>query len=363
MDIKSLFLGLTLLSLISSCRDKAEPLSTSGYCIPSDFKEKIKIEEVGTAAVTEGIHLMGSVEANPDHVVEYVSLVNGVIANVYFSLGDAVKKGQVLMELRSADLSTLQAQRLSIDAEIKTATRNLEGIRSMHGDKLASDRDLAEAQSRLQSLQSERQRIEADLSLYSADMSRGVFRIKAPASGIITSKSINPGMQISDESGVLFTIASLEHVWIMANVYASNLRSIQTGMPVQITTLSYPDNIFDGKITHLSPVMDENEKVLKARIALNNPDLKLKPGMVVDIIALKQQDERSCAVSADAIIFSDNRNYVLVYENDCAVSVREIQITAKNDQLYYIDDALSEGEKIITQNQLLIFEQLMNFSE
>lgn len=366
MKIKLFAVGFILvISGTLSCKHKNETATTSGskYCIPADFKAKIKIEEAISAPVTEGIHLMGSVETNPDKVVEYVSLVKGVVAGVYFSLGDAVKKGEVLAELRSAELSALQSQGSSIDAEIQAARRNLQAVQSMHMDQLASDQDLEEARSHLQSLQSEQQRIAADLSLYSANIGKGVFQIKAPASGIITSKSINAGMQISDESGVLFTIASLDNVWIMANVYASNLQSIQVGMSVEISTLSYPGEFFRGKISVLSPVMDENEKVLKARIELSNPNFKLKPGMLVDVTALKEQNHTACAIPLDAIIFSDNENYAVIYNNDCDVSLRKINITAQNDHYYYVDETLKTGEKIITQNQLLIFEQLKNFSE
>ncbi len=349
-----------------SCKTKDKKPSTphTKYCILPDFKSKIKIDEVITAPVVEDVHLMGSVETNPDKVVEYVSLVKGVVANVYFSLGDAVKKGQVLAELRSAELSSLQSQSASIDAEIQTAKRSLEAATSMHQDKLASDKDLTEAKSRLRSLQSEKQRIAADLGLYSANVGKGVFQIKAPTSGIITEKKINSGMQISDESGVLFTIASLDNVWVMANVYASDLQSIQVGMKVEIFTLSYPGELFKGRISVLSPIMDEHEKVLKARIELTNPNFKLKPGMLVDVSALKEKNQSSNIIPISSIIFSDNENYVIVYKNDCDVSFRKINITAQNDHYYYyVDETLQAGEKIITQNQLLVFEQLKNFAE
>ncbi len=362
MKIKLFAISFILVFSISSCKEKIqEPVKITAPCIPQDFKSKIKIETIESIPVTESIHLMGGVETNPDKVVEYVSLVKGIIASVYFSLGDAVQKGQVLAELRSTELSALQSQSASIDAEIQTAQRSLEATQSMHKDKLASDKDLSEAQSRLRSLNSEKQRIDADLSLFSAHVGKGVFQLKAPASGTITSKSINAGMQVSDESGVLFTIAALDNVWVMANVYASNLQSVQSGMDVEISTLSYPGEIFKGKISVLSPVMDEHEKVLKARIELSNPNYKLKPGMLVDVNALKTQNRNANAVPLESIIFSDNNNYIVIYEADCKLSIRKVNIIAQNNRHYYIDDSVKSGERIITQNQLLIFEQLKNF--
>lgn len=359
----NLILLAVFTSSILSCSQSEETASDTPttYCIPAEFKPKLRLAHVVRAPVTEGVHLMGSVESNPDNVVEYVSLVKGIVSSVNFSLGDKVEKGQVLAELRSAELSALQSQSASIEAEIQSAKRNFEAVQSMHTDQLASDNDLAEASSRLQSLQSEKKRIAADLSLYGANIGKDVFQLKAPASGIITTKAINPGLQISDERGILFTIASLENVWIMTNVYASNLEAIQAGMPVKISTLSYPGEIFEGRIAVLSPVMDEQEKVLKARIVLDNPGLKLKPGMLVDVTALRDRHQQANAIPPQAMLFSDNEYYVVVYKDDCDLAVRKITLIAQNARYAYVDESsLQPGEKVLIENQLLIFEKLKN---
>jgi len=365
MNLRFIPIGFALMVTMQACKSEKQDVdhatASTTYHIPEDFKSRIQIEEVKTEPITESIHLMGSVETDPDNVIDYVSLTNGVVANVHFSLGDAVQKGQVLAELRSTALSALQAQASSMDAEIESAVRNLKTIASLHDDKLASDKDLAEAKSKLEVLRSAKARVSADLNLYNARSGKGVFQIKAPISGIITRKSINPGMQISDGSGVLFTVASLRDVWVMANVYATNLQTIAAGMGVKISSLSYPGQFFWGKISAMSPTMDEEEKVLKARIELPNPDFKLKPGMMVDVIAEKKREKKALAIPIDAIVFADNENYVLVCHDDRQVEARKVVIAAQNDHQYYIESGLKEGERIITKNQLLVFEQIKNF--
>lgn len=326
---------------------------------PNNFKSELVLSEVSLEPVVESIHLMGSVQTHPDKVWEYVSLVKGVVTEVHFSLGDAVQKGQVLAEVKSVELSHLQSQLETIEASIRAAKRNLEAVMSMHGDKLASDKDLAEAQSSLAAFTAEKHRIEKDLSMYGAHVSKGVFQIKSPATGIITSKSINAGMQLSDESGVLFTVANLDKLWVMANVYASNIPSIREGMKVAITTLSYPGEVFYGAITAIAPVMDEYEKVLKARIELDNINHKLKPGMVVDVNAFKDYNDTLATIPVRSIIFSDHKNYVLVSKGQ-DIELRKVVIAAQNDSNCYIAQGVSPGEKVIIKNQLLIFEQLKN---
>src|SRR5690554_4431261 len=95
-------------------------------------------------------------------------------------------------------------------------------------------------------------------------------------------------------------------------------------------------------------------------IVLDNKDFKLKPGMIADIIALKQTDRQEVAVPTSCIVFFNNKNYVLVYKDDCNIEAREITILTKKSGTTYIENGLYENEKIITKNQLLIFETLYN---
>src|SRR5690606_14009530 len=107
-------------------------------------------------------------------------------------------------------------------------------------------------------LESEKQKVEYNLNLYNASSTKNVFQIKAPSSGIITAKNINSGTAVSSEGESLFSISDLNTVWAMANIYSTDIGHISTGMEVEIKTISYPDEIFRGKIDGISQVLDEN---------------------------------------------------------------------------------------------------------
>lgn len=326
------------------------------FCLDENFRKKISFVEASEDQVSETIHLTGGVEANPDKVVSFVSLVSGVVVNTYFSLGDNVKKGQVLVELRSAELSALQAEYSGLKSQIKVAERNLQSVKSMFEEGIASEKELFAAQSEAAILKANEMKISSDLSLYQASPEKGVFQIKAAASGIITAKNVTAGMSVSSDGGTLFTISDLSDVWVMANVYAGNVKNITQGMKVTMTTLSYGNEVFEGEISVISHVMDEDAKVLKARIVLNNKDLKLKPGMLVDIHALKESRTRAVSVPTASLIFSDNQNYVLVYKDDCNIEVRKVGILAQNAHKTFVSEGISDKESVISKNQLLVFE-------
>jgi membrane fusion protein, heavy metal efflux system len=350
--------------LLNSCKNQEEQNNVSenkNYCLDENFKSKIEVEEPIKQVVTEGIPLTGVVEPNPDKVIHFVSLVGGIISNTYFSLGDNVTKGQVLAELRSTELSELQSQSKTIASQIKVAEKNLQSIQSMYDDGIASQKDLMEAQSELDVMKAERERINANLSLFSASTEKGVFQIKSPTSGIVTAKSISSGTQISAEGEPLFTISDLSEVWVLVNVYATNVINIETGMQVNIKTLSYPDEIFEGKIATISQVLDTEAKVLKARVVLQNTDLKLKPGMIVDVTALKELKTEALSVPTSALVFDNNQNYVVVHKSDCEIEIRLVEILTKSNGVTFLSGGLNENEKIISKNHLLIYEQIKNF--
>jgi len=308
------------------------------------FLASVKTVKAVLSNQEEELTLAGKVECDPDKVIHYAPLINGVIDRTYFSLGDRVSKGQTMLNIRSSELSSLQS-------ELVIAHRNLQSAEAMYEDKLISEKELIEARSAYEKLQ-------ADLSLYGENMGGGIFSIKAPMAGYVVIKNASSGSTVSEGGDPLFTIADLSTVWIIANVYAGNLQFVRAGMEVEITSLSYPKEIFYGKINSLSQVFDPEEKVLKARIIMPNKELKFKPEMSV-VIKLKNERQTPCiAIPSDALIFDDNRYFVVVEESAGQFAIRAITLYGHNNQTSYIASGLQESEQVVVKNQLLIYSGL-----
>jgi len=355
------YIYLVPLALLFSCNEKeATPEKNEKFCLNDDLKKKITIEEIKKEPVSETFTLTGNVTYNSDNVVQFTSLINGVVTNTYFSLGDYVKKGQVLAEIKSTELNGLQSENKSVESQLAVAQRQLSSVKSMFEDGIASQKDLIQAESEVKVLKASLENIKSNLALYSASPEKSVFQIKAPSNGFIVAKNMSSGMQISSGSEPLFTISDLNEVWVMVNIYATDMQNIKENMDVKIKTLAYPDEVFSGKITALSQVFDAEERVLKARVVMKNTDLKLKPGMSADIILNKPNTsaETLLAVPVKAVIFDDNQNFVVIYKDDCNLEIRQVDPVTKNSEVVYFDKGIQENEKIISKNQLLIYESL-----
>jgi cobalt-zinc-cadmium efflux system membrane fusion protein len=328
--------------------------------INRNFLQNVKTVKAVLSNKQQELILTGKVEYDPDKIISYLPLISGVIDRTYFSLGDKVQKGQPLFDMRSTELSALLSEKISLEAEEKVAERELKTAQSMFNDNILSEKELLEAKGKLMQIQAAISKIMSDMGVYGTDKGNGIFTVNAPMSGYVVNKKGLPGSTISPESDPVFSIADLTTVWVTVNVYASNLQFVREGMAVEITTLSYPDEVFYGKINSLSQVFDPEEKVLKARIVMNNTDLKLKPEMPVMVTLKDELPVRSVAIPSDALIFDNNQYFVVVEETSENFAIKNVVLQGHSNKISYILSGLSEGENVVVKNQLLIYSGLQD---
>jgi len=348
----------------TACSDKKQDKETEhkGYCISPDLKKELKFATAELLPIEETITLTGEVESNSDKTVPFVSLVDGVVTETYFSLGDYVKRGQVLANVKSTSLNEMQDDTQTLQAQLAVAKRKLAAVESMYKDDIASMRDLQEARSEVAILQSNISKTSKNMQLYSAN--RNNFQIKAPADGYVIEKNISSGMPVTAGGDQLFTISNLDKVWVMANVYATNMRHVYAGQPVTVKTLAYPDESFSGNVNAISQVFNENERVLKAKIVMDNHNMKLRPGMSADItLPINSQNRNAIALPTNAIIFDNNQSYIIVYKSDCSMEIRAVHEITSNDRYSYVEGAVKTGERVISSNVILIYENLKSQSK
>lgn len=156
----------------------------------------------------------------------------------------------------------------------------------------------------------------------------------------------------------------------MANVYAGNLNSVKQGMEVEVRASSYPDKVFKGKIDRLANTFDTEERVLKARISIQNSDLLLKPEMFVNVSVAQANDtqdknqERLLSFPSKAMIFSNSKHQVVVYRDNCNMEIVQLEPVYQTASAVMVKETptagLVEGDKVVTENHLLIYNQLQN---
>ncbi|MFT3737130.1 MAG: efflux RND transporter periplasmic adaptor subunit [Breznakibacter sp.] len=341
--------------LLTACGQRPQPASDTD-------RKTIRIDAHTQKAMavnaTKEMTFAGRVACNPDLSVSYSPLVSGIIENIYFTLGEKVQKGNPMLDIRSPELSTLQSELIALNAEKSVAKRELESVESMFRDKMISEREYLEAKGKFDQAKASYDKVCADISMFGTSKGNGIFSVVAPASGYIIVKNGARGNTISPGAGPLFTIADISEVWVMANVYASNLQFVKEGQDTEIMSVSYPNEVFHGKISFLSQVFDSEDKALKAIIALPNADLKLKPETSVMVKITARADVQMISVPDKAVIFDKDSSFVVVKNGTGKFSIRPVVLDSQHGQTAMVASGISENEEVVVKNQLLIYSEL-----
>jgi membrane fusion protein, heavy metal efflux system len=319
--------------------------------------DSLSLFTVGVDHVKNKLSLSGKVSYNQDKITKVFSLVSGHMQDVKSVLGDYVKAGQVLAIIQSGDLADLQQNAVSAKSQLSVAQKNLQVTKDMSDAGLASQKDLVAAQEMVESAKGEVRRVAARQNILGSSAS--TYYIKAPVSGFIVEKNAQPGMELrSDDPESLFTISNLDPIWILANVYENDVSKIKLGQEAKITTLSYPDKVYTGRIDKIFNMLDPESKTMKVRVTLSNADFLLKPEMFAKVNLEYGFSENKLIVPSESIIFDNNKNYVVIGTNFKDLKIVPVDVFQKVDDITFLNGGVNSGDKIVKENAYLLYNSL-----
>jgi Cu(I)/Ag(I) efflux system membrane fusion protein len=175
--------------------------------------------------------------------------------------------------------------------------------------------------------------------------------IMSPASGYVIEKSVVHGTFIAE--GVrLYRIAQLDTVWVLADIFESDLALVKAGQEAQVR-LSFPDRRFTGHVEALYPTLGEDTRTAKVRIPVANPDLALRPGQSADVTISVDLGER-LVVPKEAVLYTGPRRLVFVDLGEGRLHPQEITVGARGDEVYEVLKGLEVGDVVVTSSNFLI---------
>lgn len=356
-----LITGIAGLAMLQACssgeKDTDERLP---YTVSDSLFRTLSVDTVKQKVVTNAIKLNGMVDYNAEKTVTVFPLVTGNVQGVNIAVGDFVKAGQVLAVVKSAEVANFNAAPVAAQATVRQTARQLAQQKDLYKSGLASEVDITNAETAYDQAVAAQVAAQKVLSI-NGNNRQGEYMIKAPVSGFIVQMNLASGMAIrSDNNTGLLTIADLNNVWVQANVYEQNISKVHQGDSVTVTTASYPDKIFNGRVDKLMDVLDANTKAMKMRIVLSNPDYLLKPQMFATVTLSDKEKRQAPAISSKALVFDNSQYYVLVLKDKKDIQIRPVTLLSNNGQTAYIASGLQTGERVIASNVLLIYGSLNN---
>lgn len=346
-----------------SVQTESVPTESAVHTLTPAQWRQIGVTRAALEPVHHELHLTGVVTVNQDKEVKVFPLVGGHVQTVRVELGDRVRAGQVLAVIQSGDVADLDQQAVTARTQLTVAQKNLQVTQDMAGSGLASQRDLITAREQVLAATGEVNRVGERQRILGSNHG-SLYVVKAPVDGFVVERRAAQGQELrSDDPDNLFTIANLDPVWVMADVYESDLANVREGEPVTVTTLAYPDRPLSGRIDKVFNVLDPDSRTEKVRITLPNQavgerNVLLKPDMFANVTVRYASTEQKVAVPANALIFDNSRNYVIVAAPNRQLQVREVLVDQAVGPKAYVSRGLRAGETIVCRNQLLAYNAL-----
>lgn len=177
--------------------------------------------------------------------------------------------------------------------------------------------------------------------------------INAPMSGVIDARNAVVGQAVEPNT-VLFHISDRSQVFVVARVYEEDIGKIKLGQETRIRALSYPKQVFTGKVTLIDPNLDPLNRTVKVWIQLANPQGLLKPNMFARASVILRANEAALTIPNDAIIEANGEKFVFV-RNGGEYNRVEVSVGAKDDEYSEITDGLVPGDKVVVQGNRQIY--------
>lgn len=361
--MKKMFIPLALWSyILMGCNHSdGKAVAKKDPVISDSLMKMITIDTVKILPIGDRLKLTGEIGYDENSVVKVFPNSSGQVLQVPVSFGDYVHKGQTLALIKSADVAGNYSDLDNAEADVKIAKRQYENAKSLYESGISSQREYEEAKENYDKALAVANKIRSVIRINGGGHTNaaGTYSIVAPASGYIVEKKIAEGAFIrSDMADNLFTISDLKNVWVWANVYETDIAKVKQGYQAQVTTLAYPDRVFVGQVDKVNDLIDPANKSLRVRITLRNDDLTLKPQMFANVVIMNKEAQTALAIPSSAVITDNGKNFAVVYHSNFDVQVKPIQVLKVEGNTTYITGGVQSGEKLISQNQLLVYDEL-----
>jgi cobalt-zinc-cadmium efflux system membrane fusion protein len=275
---------------------------------PEQFPLVTAIEHKAAPA----LNVTGVVQPDIARAVPVISLAAGRVVEIKARLGDVVKKGQLLLRVRSNDVSGAYQVYLKAVNDERLARQQLEREQILYEKGAIAKSALEQAEDTEQDAKVDLDTATEQLRLLGVDKDHpsGIVDIFAPISGVITDQ------QVTNAAGVQglgspnpFTISDLSYVWIICDVYENDLDAVHVGEYADIRLNAYPNKVLKGRIDNILPVLDPNIRTAKVRLEVANAGL-MRIGMFVTATFYGKQLETRATVPATAILHLHDREWV-----------------------------------------------------
>ncbi|HEY1956263.1 MAG TPA: efflux RND transporter periplasmic adaptor subunit [Polyangiaceae bacterium] len=372
MSIRRAAFAVSLL-LIGACHHPTEAPSSESppgqaWLTETQIRDaKIAVAPVDDEDVDDTIVTSGKVAFDDARVAHIYSPVTGKVTRIDATLGQPVKKGDVLAVIDSPDLGNASADVGKAQADMIAAENDYHRKKGLFDQHAASQVDVEQAEDNFHKAQAELSRAREKLRLLKGGdgnyVSQG-FPLTSPIDGEVMSRNVSPGIEVQGQYGggtavELFMVGEIDKVWVFADVYEMDVARVKIGSPVQVKIVAYPNRVFDSKIDWISGTLDPLTRTVRVRCSFDNPDKLLKPEMYATV-TISVDQKKALALPHDAIVRMGDQNVVFVEvgktpDGRMKFERRPVSVDpGEGNKWVPVDHGVEKGQRVVVSGGILL---------
>jgi cobalt-zinc-cadmium efflux system membrane fusion protein len=320
-----------------------------------EHPEQFPVATASSEAAAPELVVTGTVNPDISRNVPVISLASGRVVAIHARLGDTVRKGQLLLTVRSDDISgAFSNYRKALADEVLSHTQ-LERAKDLHSHGATSLNDLQVAQDTEDKAKVDVETMAEHLRLLGTDPDHpnNMVDIFAPVSGVITDQQVTMAAGVQSLATNPFTISDLSSVWIVCDVYENDLPNVRMGDIAEVRLNAYPDRVLRGSVSNIGTILDPNIRTAKVRIEVANPGT-MRMGMFVTATFRGRTKELHTVLPAAAILHLHDRDWVYVPAPD--KKFRRVEVASGDllpDNLQEIKSGIAPGQQVVANAVVL----------
>jgi cobalt-zinc-cadmium efflux system membrane fusion protein len=316
----------------------------------------LRTEAASEAAMPIAEPVNGRVAYDENVTARISSPIPGRVMALHAEAGDRVIRGAVLLDINSPDLATAEADRRKSETDMVRKKLAFERAKSLFENEVIARKDYESAEADYQQAVAETKRTYLRMkNLNASGNENGKFGLKAPISGVIADRQVNPGLEVRpDLPNPLFVITDISRLWVIADVPERSVGGIKPGQAVRIETDAYPNERFTAKVDRVGMALDPNTRRVQVRCVIQNPDKKLKPEMFARVFFLGDSGRKGVQVPNTSLIAGGIYTYVFVEKHPGMFEKRRVNVALRGSDSSFIDSGITNGERVVIEGALLL---------
>src|SRR5262245_55748643 len=294
----------------------------------------ITVETLAERDSASTLAIAGKVQFDEDRLAHVLTPLAGQVVDLRVKVGDAAHKGERLCAISSREAAAAIGEEIESHRDLELAEKNAAMTQDLFDHEAASRIALQQTQNDLAKARARVERTDEALKVLGLGGSHdhasaagwGRVPIPSPITGVVIERKVTEGQFVQSDSTPILTVANLDAVWVMGDVFERDLRFVTTGQPAAVTATAYPGERFQGRVNYISDSIDPATRTAKVRVSVANPGARLKPEMFAAVELHVAERRHALTVPIAAIFTEEGRSFVFVEAGHARFERRAVEI-------------------------------------